>query len=69
MQITNNFEIMRIKLNSVTGKDGSLYFHKYMRIYVYVCTSLCLYVQICIHTHTDVCIICKNMYVCIHLWI
>lgn len=36
MQITNNFAIMRVKLNCITGKDG-----------VYICINTYFYMCVC----------------------
>lgn len=52
MQITNTFEIMRIKLISVTRKDelcSSINTYRF----IYVCTAICLYVQVCIHMYNS----------------
>lgn len=60
MQITSNFGIMRVKLNSITGEDGvciSINTYIFICVCVCVCTSVCLYVQLCVGTHTDVSVI------------
>lgn len=67
MQITNNFEIMRVKLISITRKDelcSSIHTYRFVYVcahpcvYMYTYIQIFVYLKICMYACIDGCDFC-----------
>lgn len=71
MQITSNFGIMRVKLNSITGEDGvCISINTYIFMCVCVCVHICVFICtiVCRYTYRCVCNRYINMDGCMRVW-